>query len=140
MPDDAPAAPRANGILTWIRSNTGVLILAGVLVAWFQYHSANTARQIELLAEQIGARMESLEDNQKLVAEQLGARMTSLEQNQKLIAEQLGARMTSLERDVRELRAALGDVLERLSRIEGRLSLPVREAPPDPERPPSSED
>ncbi len=122
MPDDAPAAPRANGILTWIRSNTGVLILAGVLVAWFQYHSANTARQIELLAEQIGARMESLENNQKLVAEQLGARMTSL------------------ERDVRELRAALGSVLERLSRIEGRLSLPVREAPPDPERPPPSED
>ena len=122
MPDDAPAAPRANGILTWIRSNTGVLILAGVLVAWFQYHSANTARQIELLAEQIGARMESLENNQKLVAEQLGARMTSL------------------ERDVRELRAALGSVLERLSRIEGRLSLPVREAPPDPERPPPPED
>ena len=122
MPSDAPAAPRANGILTWIRSNTGVLILAGVLVAWFQYHSANTARQIELLAEQIGARMESLEDNQKLVAEQLGARMTSL------------------ERDVRELRAALGSVLERLSRIEGRLSLPAPEAPPDTERSPPPED
>ena len=122
MPSDAPAAARANGILTWIRSNTGVLILAGVLVAWFQYHSANTARQIELLAEQIGARMESLEDNQKLVAEQIGARMTSL------------------ERGVRELRAALGSVLERLSRIEGRLSLPAPEAPPDTERSPPPED
>ena len=94
-----PAAPQANGIRTWVRRNGGAFALAAVLVAWFQYRSANTER----LIGQIGERIESLEDNQKL------------------IAERLGERMDGIDADVRELRAVLGVVLERLVRIEVRL-------------------
>ena len=94
-----PAAPQTDGIRTWVRRNGGALVLAAVLVAWFQYHSANTER----LIGQIGERIESLEDNQKL------------------IAERLGKRMDGIDADVRELRAVLGVVLERLVRIEVRL-------------------
>ena len=111
-----PAAPQANGIRTWVRRNGGALVLAAVLVAWFQYHSANTER----LIGQIGERIESLEDNQKL------------------IAEQLGKRMDGIDADVRELRAVLRDVLERLVRIEVRLdgSAPEPAVEPDEPRPP----
>ena len=94
-----PAAPQTDGIRTWVRRNGGALVLAAVLVAWFQYHRANTER----LIGQIGERIESLEDNQKL------------------IAERLGKRMDGIDADVRELRAVLGVVLERLVRIEVRL-------------------
>ena len=94
-----PAAPQTDGIRTWGRRNGGALVLAAILVAWFQYRSANTER----LIGQIGERIESLEDNQKL------------------IAERLGKRMDGIDADVRELRAVLGVVLERLVRIEVRL-------------------
>ena len=108
-----PAAPQVNGIRTWVRRNGGALVLAAVLVAWFQYHSANTER----LIGQIGERIESLEDNQKL------------------IAEQLGKRMDSIEADVRELRAVLRDVLERLVRIEARLDGSAPEPAVEPDEP-----
>lgn len=106
-----PAASEPNGILRWIRRNAGVLVLAGVLVAWFQYHSANTRS----LIEQLGERIESLDDNQKLVVEQLGARIGGI------------------EADVRELRAVLRGILERLARIEGRLDAPAPDPDPDTE-------
>ena len=124
-----PAAPQANGIRTWVRRNGGALVLAAVLVAWFQYHSANTER----LIGQIGERIESLEDNQKIVAEQLGARMTSLENSN-------GARMNGIEADVRELRAVLRDVLERLIRIEVRLDGSAPEPAVEPGEPELPED
>ena len=113
-----PAAPQANGIRTWVRRNGGALVLAAVLVAWFQYHSANTER----LIGQIGERIESLEDNQKL------------------IAEQLGKRMDGIDADVRELRAVLRDVLERLVRIEVRLDGSAPEPAVEPGEPGPPED
>lgn len=103
-----PAAREPNGISRWIRGNAGAPVLADVLVAWFQYRSAN----IQSLIGQIGERIESLEDNRKP------------------IVEQLGARIGGIEADVRKLRGVLRGILERLGRIEGRLDASA----PDPDR------
>ena len=119
-----PAAPQTDGIRTWVRRNGGALVLAAVLVAWFQYHRANTER----LIGQIGERIESLEDNQKLIAERLGKRIESLENSN-------GKRMNGIEADVRELRAVLRDVLERLVRIEIGLDGSAPEPAVEPDEP-----
>ena len=124
MTDDATRTgsgdPRANSLWETIRRNGNAIVLIGVFIAGLQYQSAMTARTIEQFAEQIGARMTSLENGNATA-------IAAVQESQR----QLAARMRSIEDDVRELRAVMRGVLERLARIEGKLDLRAAEEAPD---------